>query len=218
MSQISPTYKNDKPGGVPPKLKEYLDVNYFANLQNIELSNPKLLVVFSGGNAVGKSTLSKKISKKFGGIVLENDEIKDCIVKFNPNYTRDERNKLTWQYSTDLYARLSDLTNNGLIIRDGVIDWYYDRILPMFKAEGYEIFIIGLDLSDKKPIELIKSRGDKPTVSADRLIELIPEHDYHKEIFRKSYTPDVILNDDNFNDDNIVLSKLGNVFANLTNK
>lgn len=209
MSKLSPTYRNDDVRGLPKDIKDYLDQNYFKSLPNIDKTNPKLLVVFSGGNAMGKTVISRAIALSLSAIVLENDEIKFFIKKFNSNLSKDELSKFTWQYSMDLYSRLSELTPNGLIVRDGVIDWYYDRILPVFEEQDYKLFIIGFDISVYLKKELIKNRGDKPMVKADRLIELIPEHDFHIKRFRAVYESDVMLKDDNlFSSEEYVLARI----------
>lgn len=113
MKQLSPFYRNDDPEGIDEQIKEYLDKNYLQYLKNLDKSNPKLLVVFSGGNAMGKSTISNKIMEKFNAIVLENDEIKRHIHKFRPDLDRVRLNQATWQYSMGLYKRINNITSNG---------------------------------------------------------------------------------------------------------
>ena len=216
MSRISPAYREDTYEGLPADVKQYLDEHFLVNVPNLEAENPKLLVVFSGGNAVGKSSLSQKIARELHGVVLENDAIKLHILELMPNIDREKLQLLTWQYTMNLYERCSDI-KNGLIIRDGVIDWYYDRILPIFKKQGYEVFVIGYDLSKEKLIQLINSRGDKPTVSAKQLISQLDDHEIHQKRFRAIYKPDILLKDENvFNHDMVIgairskIKKLGN--------
>ena len=108
----------------------------------------------------------------------------------------------------ELYGRLDDLTPNGLIVRDGVIDWYFDRILPIFEKAGYPIFIIGFDITREKAIELIKKRGDTPTVKEERFYQLLSDHEVHIKRYREAYTPDVILTDSTVFDHGLVLSAL----------
>lgn len=208
MQPISPHYRNDSSEGLDDELRQYLDENYAAKLKNIRRDNPKLLVVFSGGNAVGKSTISRLIEEQLGGLVLENDEIKRTILKYKPDCDRDELNKLTWQYSTYLYRHLQKFTTNGLIVRDGVIDWYYDRILPIFEAKNYPLFIIGFDLSREKLTELIKSRGDTPTVKEERFYTLLEDHAIHMKRFRDKFSPDIMLNDTTVFNHKMVIDRL----------
>jgi predicted kinase len=215
MPPLSPHYRTDDPDGIDSKIKDYLDATFLKHLVNIERRNPKLLVVFSGGNAMGKTTIANKISDTHGGLVLENDAVKRQLKEYIPDADRDSLNRFTWQYTMDLYGRLDGLTANGLVVRDGVIDWYFDRILPIFERAGYPIFIIGFELSREKTIELIKKRGDTPTVSEERFYELLDDHAIHTRRFREIYTPDVLLTDANVFDHDFVLKKLGERLATL---
>ena len=204
MPKLSPAYREDNYEGLPQDVGQYLDEHFLTNLPNIGVRNPKLLVVFSGGNAVGKSSLSQKIAKELQGVILENDAIKLRIMELIPDIDREKLQLLTWQYTMNLYQRCGDI-KNGLIIRDGVIDWYYDRILPIFEKQGYDLFVVGYDLSRDKCIQLINSRGDKPTVSTDRLISQLDDHKIHQKRFRQAYKPDVLLGDDSiFDHDKVV--------------
>ena len=196
MQQLSPHYRNDNIEGLPADIRLYLDENYLAALDHLDVPHPKLLVVFSGGSAIGKSALAARLKQEFQALVLENDGIKRCLQKLNPDFTRDEQSKMTWQYSMELYGRLPEITQNGLVVRDAVIDWYYDRILPGFFERGYKLFVIAYDLSDEKRIELIKKRGDTDVATVDRFIELLGDHDIHMKRFRNEYAPDIVLHDD----------------------
>ena len=208
MNKLSPTYRYDTDTGIPADVKLYLDEHFLVSLQNREVMNPKLLVVFSGGNGVGKSSLARKIESELFAAVLENDEVKVHLLQYNPQIPRDDLQRLTWQYTIDLYKRISKEIPNGLIVRDGIIDWYYDRILPIFKAQGYDLFVIGYDISEQKSVELIRARGDKPTVTAEHLISLLKEHKAHQLRFRKIYKPDILLNDDTIFDQDSVIKAL----------
>lgn len=208
MSKLSPRYRNDSSEGIDPHLRNYLDSNYFAKLANIEESNPKLLVVFAGGNAVGKSTLSERISEELKGLRLENDGVKRVLLKAYPELAMtDKLHNLTWQYTMDLYKRLDDLSPNGLIVRDGIITWYFDRILPIFIERGYKIFVVGYDLSDDKMAELIDSRGDTPTSTAKRFRGLIADQKIHLKRFFEHYNADIMLKDATiFDHDGVIAS------------
>lgn len=209
MAKLSPQYRNDSSEGIDPKLRAYLDREFFEKLEYTHENNPKLLVVFAGGNAVGKSTLAVKIADAFHGIRLENDGVKRAILSSRPELAMtDELHHITWQYTMDLYQRLDAMTNNGLIVRDGIITWYYDRILPIFVERGYELFIVGYDLSEEKMRELIATRGDTATSTAQRFFELIPDQQIHLKRFLTEYRADVVLDDTSIFDHDKVLHAL----------
>lgn len=208
MKPLSPHYRNDDAEGLDESIKAYLDEQYLPNIANLDKQNPKLVVVFSGGNAMGKTTLSRKIEKELGAVVIENDEIKRYLKDHLGTADTNVLSPITWKYTNLLYSRLDQITRNGLVVRDGVIDWYYDRLIPIFEKNGYELFIIGYDLSREKSIELIKKRGDTPTFKAARGYDLLEDHDIHIKRFRKHYTPDIILNDTTVFDHDSVIGVL----------
>lgn len=206
MANISKYYRNDSSDGLDDELREYLDAEFFSKLDYINEKNPKLLVVFAGGNAVGKSTLSQKINQELHGLRIENDGVKRAILKIRPELAMTEAlHQLTWKYTMDVYKRLDQLTANGLVIRDGIITWYYDRILPIFLEGGYQLFIVGYDLSEQKMRELIKSRGDTATSTEERFYDLIQDQQVHLKRFYNHYKADILLNDDTvFDHDSVV--------------
>lgn len=220
MAKLSPRYRQDSADGLDSGMREYLDKEYFAKLDHLDKQNPKVLVVFAGGNAVGKSTLASRLSSEFQGLHLENDGVKRTILaKFPEQINTDKLHQKTWQYTMGLYQRLGGLTPNGLAIRDGIITWYFDRILPVFERQGYHLFIVGYDLSEEKARELIDARGDTSTSTAARFHELIEDHKVHQQRFTSEYTPDIVLTDDTvFDHDAVVFAlseKLNHIMATI---
>ena len=200
MKKLSPHYRTDPSTGVPTEVRDFLDKHFLARLENLHVIHPKLLVVFSGANGVGKSHLARRIQTELKALVLENDNIKLSLNAMIPDIDHDERNRLTWQYRMDLYRRLPSLTPNGLVVRDGVIDWYYDRILPVFERNGYQLFVVGFDVSEEKRLELMRLRGDKPTAKVDRLEKLFVDQNIHIARFRSGHQADAVLTDTNLFD------------------
>ena len=209
MDQLSPRYRNDAAEGLDPAMREYLDREYFAKLDYINERNPKILVVFASGNAVGKSTLAARIADELRGLRLENDAVKRTILARYPELKMTEKlHQLTWQYTMGLYQRLDQMTTNGLVIRDGIITWYYDRILPIFERQGYKLFVIGYDLSEQKMRELIAARGDTPTTTTERLNSLIVDQQIHLKRFFAHYDASIMLNDETVFDHDQVIAAL----------
>jgi hypothetical protein len=215
MKPLSPRYRLDDGQYLDESIKDYLDEHYLPLLKNLDKRHPKLMVVFSGGNAIGKSTLSRKIEQELEAVVIENDEIKRCLKDLLGTIDSNVLSPPTWKYANILYSRLPSLTQNGLVVRDGVIDWYFDRLFPKFKELGYEIFIIGYEVSREKNIALIEKRGDTPTFKADRAHLLFDDHDIHIKRFREHYTPDIMLNDDTIFDHDSVITALREKLADL---
>ena len=108
----------------------------------------------------------------------------------------------------DLYSRLDAVTKNGLIVRDGIITWYYDRILPIFNRGGYELFVVGYNLSEAKSQELIKQRGDTMTTTVERLLKLREDQRIHLERFLSEYDADIMLDDETVFDHDAVVAAI----------
>lgn len=200
-------YKDDGHITIPKDVRQYLDEHVLAGLPNLQIPHPKLLVVFSGGNAMGKSTISDRLAKDLQALVLNNDRTRHLIATNWPDMPHDEVNRYMWQYMLELYQNLDSLTPNGLVVRDGVIDWYYDKLFPIFTERGYKIFIIAFDLSRQKRIDLVKQRGDTPVAKVDSLLEMVDDLITYEQRFRAVHTPDITLTDDNlFDHDRVVLA------------
>jgi len=208
MNNITRHYRTDSTTGLDPSIITYLDSVIRDKLAYFDTPNPKVVVVFSGGNGVGKTTLATRISHELHGLLIENDAIKRALIAHDPTLDKDQRNVMTWQYTMHLYAQLPRHTPNGLVVRDGVIDWYFDRILPLFTEQGYRLFIIGYDLSREKRAELITQRGDTPTTTAQRLLDIMEEHEPHVARFRAQYAPTISIDETNLFDHDRVIARL----------
>ncbi|HJP96035.1 MAG TPA: hypothetical protein VJ843_01545 [Candidatus Saccharimonadales bacterium] len=214
--QHSKFYKDDGIIVIPDVVRRYLDEHLLPELQNMQATNPKLLVVFSGGNAMGKSTISGRLAADLQALVLNNDRTRHLLATKWPSMHRDEVNRYMWQYMLELYQRLDTLTPNGLVVRDGVIDWYYDKIFPIFEAQGYRIFIIAFDLSRQKRIDLVTSRGDTHVAKVDGMLEMIDDLIVYEKLFRAQYEPDITLTDDNLFDHDRVVQAVQKRLSQLT--
>lgn len=52
---------------------------HIERLKNLEETNPKILILFSGTTGSGKSFLAKKIEEEFKGIRVNNDDVRNII-------------------------------------------------------------------------------------------------------------------------------------------
>lgn len=198
-------YKDDGHINIPNDVRNYLDEHVLSGVPNLQNPNPKLLVVFSGGNAMGKTTISTRLAKDLRALVLNNDRTRHLIATKWPDMPHDEVNRYMWQYMLELYQNLDSLTPNGLVVRDGVIDWYYDKLFPIFSERGYKIFIIAFDLSRQKRIDLVKQRGDTHVANVDSLLEMVDDLIVYERRFRAVHAPDITLTDANlFDHDRVV--------------
>lgn len=214
--QHSKHYRDDGKISIPDHVQRYLDEHFLGKLENMDVPHPKLMVVFSGGNAMGKSSISARIAKDLQGIVLSNDVVRHMLHQYQPDMPGDEVNRYMWQYMLDLYERLDTLTPNGLVVRDGVIDWYYDKLFPIFEARGYQRFIIGFDIPRAMRAELVKKRGDTNVAKVDDLLEMLDDLIRYEKDFRKIHKPDYMLTASNLFDHDKVLTAIQKRLDQLT--
>lgn len=209
MNKISPAYRTDPFEPADPVLRDFLDENYLKKLPYFShASEKRVMIAFAGGSAVGKSTLAQAIGAEFKGLVIESDGIKRVLATYEPQIPQDDMNTITWNYTLELYGRLPDLTENGFVVRDGMVHWYYDRLFPVFERAGYKTIVIQFDISREKNEALIARRGDTPTATAARLLQLLDDHEIHIRRFLESYTPDIVIGENELFDAKPVIDKL----------
>lgn len=216
MSNLSPAYREDSVAPIDPAVQDYLDREYVGRQRNIDVNYPhKIIILFAGGSAVGKSSLAKALQEEFKGVIIENDGIKRALRAYNGSKLPDDLNLITWNYTIGLYQRLDRLTKNGFVIRDGMIHWYYDRLLPVFKKAGYKTIVIQYDISPEKNAQLIDQRGDTPTTTAARLRSLIVEQEIHMKRFLQAYQPDIVIDETTLYDYDQVIQKIKSLIARM---
>lgn len=198
----------------------YLDEVYLEQLAYLDVQRPKLLVVFSGGNAVGKSSLAAVLKDHFQALVLENDAVRGVLLEYEPElvHDRERLGNAVWRYMQDLCERMSQLTSNGLVIRDAVIDWHFEKILPLFSQQGYELFIVRFEVSREKRQELLAKRSEKQWISNELLAAQFDQYDVHSARFLAAYTPDIILTDETMFDYDTVIEALQKKLQRMNSK
>ncbi len=73
---------------------------------------------------------------------------------------------------------------------------------------GYELFVVGYNLSEAKSQELIKQRGDTMTTTVERLLKLREDQRIHLERFLSEYDADIMLDDETVFDHDAVVAAI----------
>ncbi len=126
---------------------------HFKKFKNISVPNKKLLICFSGIPGSGKTYISKILEKKYSGIRIRNDGIRQII--HNLLKKEDEENPENLDYVDPILEKylfwlfLNYSLENKLIILDSGIDRRYKEIFSMFKNKKYTIFLIRIKTSRK---------------------------------------------------------------------
>lgn len=181
------------------EIKNYVKELYglhFNKLKNIGLDNPKVLICFSGIPGSGKTYLAKKIEEMYGGLRINNDEIRAIIKKIVPqddNFKEKSQNIL----ENYVFSIISSELKNGLIILDSGIDRRYLKVKEVSDKLGYKIFIIKIEIEE---VEL-KNRIGKRSVEDQEHFKT--EYGRWKEefmTFNKSVKANIIIKSGNLSD------------------
>lgn len=156
--------------------------------------NKTLIITFAGIPSSGKSTISKKIKERYGGIIINFDEIFGIIDKNNLEKTTDEIEETKRLFTYSL-LRNSELKNK-LIILDASQDREHKRFLRVCEENNLDYFIIQLELEREEAIKRFEERNANELESwIFRLSRWTRQH----EEFKESTKANLVLNGKNPN-------------------
>ena len=148
----------------------------------------KTIITFSGITSSGKTTVSKEIEKKYGGIRISGDEIMNAVSKNELVKTIEENEKMKGKF---IYTFLKESKfKNKLIILDISIDRTYNTFFEECKKSNWNYYIIQLELSKQEAIKRFKKRNpDNLDNWLPRLSSWLKDH----EEFKKNIKPNITL-------------------------
>jgi len=188
-------------------------------LKNLKIPNKKFVIGFSGVPSSGKTFLSKIIEKRYKGVRISNDELRDMLKKMEIKISEKEKTKFIKEFSkiksidftkgnykfrkgeleielTLFYYIQWILKNypfeNKLIILESSLDRKYPFIFKILKNKKFPRFIIQIDLDEK----LVKKRyKEKPSKDKEYLNKNLPRWIKDNQEFSKTIKPDFIFKD-----------------------
>lgn len=113
------------------------------------------IILFDAFTGMGKSYVSKIISKYDKSVIINNDEIRDFLNDYDD---KSDNKDLLVKYRLELL-----LKNNNSCILDSCLSHNSDKKLEYYKSLGYKYYIIRLVCSDG----VIKDRLSKRVLSSD---------------------------------------------------
>ncbi len=125
-------------------------------LKNLNISNKRLVICFSGVPASGKTSLAMILEKKYNAVRINKDEIGNLINKIK-TITTKEKEELADKYIIHLFNNW--IFKNNLIILDKSIDRKYKEIFDILKNNKFQKFIIRLNISKSVALKRIKERN-----------------------------------------------------------
>ena len=125
--------------------KELIEKTYLEHvkqLNNLGVVNDKLLICFSGIPGSGKTTIAKILEERYKAVRIRGDDIRKILKSIDSEADLDEDlNKyIAWFFENYSFK-------NKLIVLDSGIDRRYEQIIGFAENEGFEVFIIRLEVS-----------------------------------------------------------------------
>lgn len=127
-------------------------------LKYLKHHNKKVIICFSGVAGTGKSQLATAIEKRFRGIRISNDDIRQIIDRLSMAENPDMKQQLLDNYWKQFLLIHLSKESNGLIIRDSSIDRKYDDVKQVADRLGYQMFVIVLKVPRNQIEARIKQR------------------------------------------------------------
>jgi len=147
---------------------------HIKNLQNTKFRNKRNIVIcFFGVPASGKTTIAKKLEKKYKAVRFSNDEVRKLIKKNNlflNEFAADPVKEALEKYRSYFLRNYS--FSNTFLIFDASIDRNYQMIKRFANRKRFDLFIIRLKLNKnlfmKRIREREQSRKDNWIINWDR--------------------------------------------------
>jgi predicted kinase len=140
---------------IEDKLKE--------EVQNLDQTHPKLMILFSGIPGSGKSFYAKAAEEEFRGVRISSERVRILL---------QEHIKPKYHYSTDWqedfvanflrYFIEKNCQINGLVILDKSIDRKFQETTSWAKNRGWKWLTIQIEASPEKLVERLKQKETYP--------------------------------------------------------
>jgi hypothetical protein len=143
----------------------YRDYDIFGLLN---MPTKKICITFAGAIGSSKSPIANYLSPKLGLPIFNNDAIRSEVIEDLGNLDNEEHLKRR-------DARLKEIIENGTsFIIDASVDRTWSKLKESLQENGYDYFIISLDLSKNLLERLYKAKGY--TDSLKIIDELMQDH------------------------------------------
>jgi len=157
------------------------------NSDKIDLKK-RTVIAFAGVPCSGKSTVSRKIEKRYGGVRINLDDVMRIITEKNLVETIEQNEEMKNLF---IYTFLKNsFLKNKLIILDKSMDREYERFFKVCKENEWDYLIVQLKLKKQEAIRRIEKRN------SDNLSNWIPRIDKwfneHEE-FKKNVKADILM-------------------------
>lgn len=131
---------------MPPSLYPAILARLTRSLKNVDNPHPRVAVCFSGIPGSGKTTLGKFLEKNYEGVRVNTDELREIIAQFIPG--TDQRAKI--QRERVLGGFMTRFLHsypfrNGRLIVDASMDRSHEKMMPLFRQNGFRPFVVRIN-------------------------------------------------------------------------
>lgn len=168
---------------------------HIKQLKNLSVPHKKLIICFSGIAGSGKTYIAKILEKKYKGVRIRNDDIREIIINLDKELDVDET---TYKYCDWFFDNYK--FKNKLIILDRGIDRRYMHVFPFVKKRGYKTFIIRLKVPERVYERRIINKLGKLD---DNYIKRIEDWKKQYKEFGKNVKSDIIIKNNKDNELNL---------------
>ena len=142
-------------------LVELVFQRYSRTLRNLETSNKKkVFLLFSGVPGSGKTTLARRIERRYDAVRISSDEIRSLLQAEGPGISDAEKQDCMKAILYLCLGRCAE-TDNGLLILDASIDRSYPDVFSWCSNRGYLPYVIALRLSKEDAMKRIRGRDSE---------------------------------------------------------
>lgn len=174
-------------------LMETIDAAYRPTLKSLDVSHPKLIILFSGPPSSGKSRIARALEEHFRAVRLEADAIRIILGDLYPDMSLDEKSQIAYRYLGGLCAELAKTSANGLWVIDSSTDRTYDAWMNFTREHGFDAFLIEMRIPEDVHRQWIIAGGDRPFSSAAGYLEKMAFRRQQQRDFLRNHTPDLVV-------------------------